>query len=115
MATYADISGPNGMLAARCTFIGSSMRAIIGMDRSTGRMSEWNAEVFHSDCDKFESMYIVYSYMTPIAWGGAYEWCRMSSEFFSSTTSRHQELCRKWINYSLFKSESPFPIDLLSV
>ncbi|GAA4935822.1 hypothetical protein GCM10023224_15760 [Streptomonospora halophila] len=64
----------------------------------TGRMPpEWVA-AYRSDRDEPGISYVVYSYATPIAW------VRCDGEYvvpdvgYSVTTTRHQKLCRGWLD-----------------
>lgn len=82
--TYREITGPTGYIARRVPFKGNSMRARIDGD-----------------------FYFVYSYSTCIAsvrisWTKADGECAyggpiVSSDRYSVTTSRHQNICRAWL------------------
>lgn len=81
-ASYREIGGPDGLLARTVPFAGNTMSA-------------------QEDAD---GTYRVYSYATEIArverveepdWCGLRKW--VTEEYFSTTTSRQQNLCRAWL------------------
>lgn len=75
-ANYREIGGPDGLLARKRDFVGNSMSA------------EWNGD-----------FYEVFSYSTIIAryMNGHPNETWVSDEYYSHTTSRHQNLCRAWL------------------
>ena len=105
-ATYKDIQKNTGALAKRETFTGNSLRAEwTTMRPEAGRLSEAEFQTLQLDwldaVDAALPMYVVYSYVTPIAWAikGKSAYC--VTEKFSATTSRGQSAVRQWIDYTL--------------
>ena len=103
-ATYRDMTGPNGLLANRHAFTGNSLRAEwTTMRPAAGRLDPEEHDRLHNDwkwaVDLGLSMYVVYSYATPIAWAieGKPAYC--TPQRFSRTTSKGQGYVRAWINY----------------
>lgn len=74
-ATIREIQGPDGLLARKVDFEGSSISAKM-----------------HPD-----GMYVVKSYDTPIAYWTKGKGAVVTDHFFSRKTSRHQNLCRAWL------------------
>lgn len=106
-ASYAQIGGPNGMLARRASFTGNSMSAVWIPERAlspwgVGLLSDHDIKEYYKACDYTErgfcSLYIVRSYRTPIAWAHEGRTAYIVGAKFSSTTSRQQTLVRAWID-----------------
>ena len=102
-ANYQDIAGPHGLLARRLQFHGNSMWA----ERCTTipTRGELNADEYYRLTSDFlaangRDMYVVYSYITPIAWGLVGEPAYCVAQRFSVTSSKHQGYTRAWINHS---------------
>jgi len=108
--SYSQMQGPSGLLARRAAFRGNSLSAwIVKPDGyppySTGILS-------HEECVKYwdareraratgQALYVVYSYVTPIAWDVGDEAAYCTPEKFSRTTSRGQGTVRAWINHNV--------------
>lgn len=89
-ASYRDIGGPDGHLAARRPFVGNSMSAIL--------MPIYGGEGRPGEREQVGEQYIVSSYETVIAEWRSGEGARMVNDrYYSPTTSRHQNLCREWL------------------
>ncbi len=89
--TYSEIGGPDGLLARRQPFYGSSMSAY-QVDFADGQF------------------YVVFSYQTPIGW--LEERTRtywINPQRFSVTTSRHQGLMMAWLFGTAGRLGQPAP------
>ena len=103
-SNYRQISGPNGHLAHREAFSGSSMRAEWSfMKPLYGRLSESEYQTMRldwKDAQDFQMpLYVVYSYDTPIAWTMEGKPAHIVDQRFSVTTSKQQGYVRAWINH----------------
>ena len=117
IATYQDMTGPDGYLAHRANFTGHSMSAEWATRaegdgypflkyHTTGRLAGDDLERFYDDRQTAyqtgEPLYIVYSYHTPIAWVVGYgKPAYIVSQSFSVTTSKGQNYVRAWINHNI--------------
>lgn len=107
IATYRDMTGPNGLLATRVDFTGNSMSAITFTGISPwghGRLDADERREYDTFCDFIErnhhlSGYVVRSYGTPIAWAVDGEPAYIVGQRFSVTTSKGQNYVRAWINH----------------
>jgi hypothetical protein len=102
------MTGPDGLLANRKPFQGNSMSAHTMqhdgyLPYSTGRLWHEEAEKFWETRERARAvrlpLYVVYSYVTPIAWAVEYEPAYCTPQSFSVTTSKGQNYVRAWINH----------------
>lgn len=99
MATVSIRSDAHRLLLARAPFRShGALRAHDFPLSGTGRMpAEWVA-AYRRDCDDPGISYVVYSYATPIAWVRADGVSVVPDVGYSATTTRHQNLCRAWLD-----------------
>ena len=107
--SYREMKGPNGLLAMRSAFVGNSMHA----EYATGWPRSGRLDSVEEACLDFDwrfaqehgvTMYVVYSYATPIAWAisnidGGIAPAYIVDQKFSRTTSNGQGYVRMWINH----------------
>lgn len=102
---YREMQGPTGYLAHRKAFDGhSSMSAEwTTMRPRAGRLNDIEFDRLCMDWTRAvaasKRMYVVYSYVTPIAWAVDDEPAYVVGQRFSVTTSKGQSYVRAWINY----------------
>lgn len=95
-ATYREIESH---ITYHRAFQGSSVRAEVNpnpRDVSQGQLNDAEFAKLIADALDGQVLYLVYSYATPIAWvlAGS-RGMHITDQFFSRTTSRIQQLCRR--------------------
>ena len=96
-----DVGGPDGALAHLLPFEShGAMRAVPYAPSATGRLDAHWRWRYQDDQNAPGIVYTVLSYDTPIAWIRADGKVGMPSVTYSSTTTRHQNLCRMWLGYA---------------
>lgn len=93
-----DAYGPHGLLANRQQFEShGAMRAYEFALDVTGRLPHRWVEQYRSDTRRPGVSYVVFSYATPIAWERTDGVTVVPDVTYSRTTTRHQNLCRAWM------------------
>jgi hypothetical protein len=86
-------------IAKREAFNAGAMRA--DFYNMTDRMPWWghldtdNTYRLRHDLQTYGTLYVVYSYQTPIAWAPAGVGLHVPDARYSPTTTKHQNICRK--------------------
>jgi len=93
-----DVGGYDGPLARLLPFRShGAMRAVALAPSSTGRLDPHWRWRYQDDQNAPGIAYTVLSYETPIAWVRADGRMVMPPVTYSPTTTRHQNLCRRWM------------------
>jgi len=110
MATVSirhDVGGWDGPLARLLPFEShGAMRAVASVPSSTGRLDPRWRWRFQEDQNAPGIVYTVLSYETPIAWVRADGRMVMPPVAYSATTTRHQNLCRRWMGAAPLSREA---------
>jgi hypothetical protein len=92
------VGGPCGVLANRMPFSShGAMSAVEYAPSFTGRLPVDWAERYRADNDADGITFTVCSWATPIAWVRATGEVVIPDVSYSSSTKRHQNLCRAWL------------------
>lgn len=93
-----DVVGPHGVLARLLPFQShGAMSAVPYAPSETGRLPRHWANRYRDDQNEPGIVYTVRSYATPIAWVRADGRPVIPPVDYSTTTTRHQNLCRAWL------------------
>lgn len=100
-ANYRTISGPTGLLANLQPFEGNSMHAHRYNDPSNSvppPANRWGSQ--YDGIVPATAVYVVWSYVTPIAWVDADGTVIVPDQRYSVTTSKQQGYCRAWLGWA---------------
>lgn len=103
--SYRAMTGPDGLLSRRAAFTGNSLSAewtdtLPHRGRLDDEEYDRLQDAFDAAHRKGGSMYVVYSYVTPIAWAMEDDPSYCVEQHFSVTTSKGQGYVRAWIDYA---------------